>query len=62
MIEFSFTEMALLVWAVAATAGLYHYKERAFVTGMFLNKCIEDPKLYGEMRKQWLEAEKEVNA
>jgi hypothetical protein len=62
MIEFSFAELFLLIWAVAATAFAHHYKSQAFLSSLFISKLIEDPNLYTKVHKGWLEAEKENNA
>ncbi|CAB4240683.1 hypothetical protein UFOVP38_54 [uncultured Caudovirales phage] len=62
MIEFSFTELVLLVWAIGATAAAFHYKEKKVLAAMLLHRVIDNTKLYGDMRDQWLKFKGQNNA
>ena len=61
MIEFSFIEMVLLIWAVLATAGYLTARQDEKVARHILRVFIENP----EARKQMVDAfedfKKEVN-
>ena len=59
MIEFSFADLALLVWAVAATAAAFDYKNKEQMARMIIFKIIEDPTLYQNMCDNFLEHKKE---
>lgn len=53
MIEFSFTELGLLIWATAATAYAFDYKHREFMARFVVNKILEDETVYNDMRKNY---------
>jgi hypothetical protein len=54
MIEFSFaewallTELALLIWAVAATAVAFEFKHRNHMVAIFIAKLLDDAAFYAE--------------
>lgn len=62
MIEFSFTELVLLVWAITATASAFHYKDKAKMAGLIIHKIVDDTELYTKMRKQWVDFKEQHNA
>ena len=49
MIEMSFMELALLCWAVLATAYAFKFKEDAHRAGFLVHKLISDEKVRTEM-------------
>jgi len=58
MIEFTYTELILFVWAVLASAGWYKHLSNAVTLHKLLRSVIEDPKLYAEMHESWKKFEK----
>jgi len=59
MIEFSFADLVLLVWAVAATAYAFDYKHKEKLARMVVFKIIEDPHIYQNMRDSYVEHTKD---
>jgi hypothetical protein len=53
MIEFSFAEIALFVWAAVATGYLFKYKHEAHMAEFVLRRMIEDKKVRDELVEQW---------
>jgi hypothetical protein len=53
MVEFSFAEIALFIWAAIATGYALKYKYEAHVTEVVLRKVIEDKKVRDELVGQW---------
>jgi len=53
MIEVTFTELALLVWALLATAYALRYRHERSMLSRILQQITEDPTLYAQMRDGW---------
>ena len=53
MIEVTFTELALLVWALLATAYALRYRHERTMLGRILQQITEDPTLYAQVRDGW---------
>jgi hypothetical protein len=56
MIEFSFVDIALLCWAVLATAKAMDYRGLCRDVGRMQVQILEDKELYDKMAQQWKEA------
>jgi len=61
MIEFSFAEIALFVWAAVATGYAFRYKHEAYMAEVVLRKVIEDEKVRNELVAQWEKFKTSVN-
>ena len=59
MIEFSFTDIALLVWAGLATAAAFEYKLKEEIARMMIFKIVEDPFVYQHMHDSFIEQKKQ---
>ena len=53
MIEFSWMELGLFVWAVLATALAFEFKHRLTMTGMFVTKLLDDSSFYAEFHTKF---------
>ena len=62
MIEFSFIEMVLLIWAVLATAGYLTARQDEKVARHILRLFIENPEARKQMVDAFEEFKKEVEA
>jgi hypothetical protein len=58
MIEFSIAELALLIWAVAATAYAFEFKHRNHMAAMFITRLLDDPDFYSEYHHKFREQQK----
>ena len=57
MIEFSYTEMVLFVWAIVATGYAMKFKQEAAMFQMLLFKAVAEPETYARMREGWKKAQ-----
>lgn len=53
MIEVTFIEMALLIWALLATAYALRYRHERNMLGRILQQMTEDPTVYAMVRDGW---------
>lgn len=53
MIEFSITEIVLMVWAGIATALYFHERHQAHMARFVFRHFVENPEAREEMLKQW---------
>ena len=62
MIEVSFIEIILLIWAVAATAAAFDFKHKARMSVFIVNKLLEDPSVYKDMLSSYNSFKRQHNA
>ena len=62
MVEFSFIELVLLMWAVPATAGYLNAKQEARMARNILRTFIENPEARKQMVDAFEEFKKKVEA
>ena len=55
MIEISFTEILLLIWAVGASASTFHYREEASKARFLLKTFVEDENVRGQVLRSYEE-------
>ena len=60
MIEFSITEIVLMVWAGIATALYFHEKHQAHMARVVFMHFVENPEAREQMLKQWEKAQGEA--
>lgn len=56
MMEVTYTEIALFIWALLASAGYVRQKAHASIAAKVLKQALEDRSKYDLLRKSWEEA------
>ena len=59
MIEFSITEIVLIVWAGIATALYFHERHQAHMARFVFQHFIENPEAREDMLKRWEQSQRE---
>ena len=60
MVEFTYIDLVLLIWAMCGTASAFHFKEQASVAKRILVELLNNPLAYHKMSSKLQEFRKKV--